>query len=104
MTRLDQLYQLRARVDAQIAAEVDRLEVAAADARARQRRAKRNRAPVAECGTDSGYYRHRRTLGEDACDECKHAHTKAETLRLKRRRVSREERKKGLRLVQGEGA
>lgn len=32
--------------------------------------------PVAECGTDSGYGRHRR-LGEDACTACKNAHNEA---------------------------
>lgn len=29
--------------------------------------------PQAQCGTDSGYYRHRDS-GEDACDDCKKAH------------------------------
>jgi hypothetical protein len=29
---------------------------------------------VAGCGTDSGYKRHR-YLGEDACPQCKHAHS-----------------------------
>lgn len=104
MTRLGQLYALRARIDSQIEAEVRRLEVAAADAKARLRRAKRVRGAVAKCGTDSGYYRHRRTLGEPACDDCKHAHSQAETLRIKRRQVRRENAKRGLTLVQGESA
>lgn len=33
-----------------------------------------NHRPPAKCGTDAGYYRHRRILKEDACDECKLAH------------------------------
>lgn len=44
----------------------------------------RKRAPVAKCGTDSGYYRHRRA-GEDACAECRRAHTRV-TIDGKRRR------------------
>jgi len=41
----------------------------------RERRALRTtERPPAECGTDSGYYRHRRR-NEDACDACKAAHT-----------------------------
>lgn len=31
----------------------------------------------AKCGTDSGYYRHRRTLKEEPCDACKAAHAAA---------------------------
>lgn len=31
--------------------------------------------PPAECGTDGGYYRHRRQLNEPACDPCKAAHS-----------------------------
>lgn len=34
----------------------------------------RNNRPPAKCGTDAGYYRHRRILKEDPCDECKEAH------------------------------
>lgn len=42
--------------------------------------------PPAECGTDSGYYRHLRTTNTPACDPCLAAHadatarTKATTL------------------------
>lgn len=36
----------------------------------------RQRPRVAQCGTDSGYYRHRRN-DEDACGPCLEAHTKA---------------------------
>lgn len=30
--------------------------------------------PPAKCGTDSGYYRHMRTLKEPPCDACAEAH------------------------------
>lgn len=30
----------------------------------------------AVCGTESGYQRHRKQLGEPACDECKAAHSR----------------------------
>ena len=38
-------------------------------------------AHPAKCGTDAGYYRHRRKLREDACSDCKAAHTSAERRR-----------------------
>jgi Transcription factor WhiB len=46
------------------------------------RRAKvtRQRKATAECGTDSGYYRHHR-FGEPACDACTAAHAHKERLR-----------------------
>ena len=34
------------------------------------------RPTVAKCGTDSGYYRHRRA-DEEACSACREAHTRA---------------------------
>lgn len=40
------------------------------------RQGPRKRASVARCGTDAGYYRHRRH-GEDACAACRAAHSKA---------------------------
>lgn len=40
-----------------------------------------------ECGTDPGYYRHRRD-GSDACDPCKDAHNQAERARIVRRRMA----------------
>ncbi len=83
MTRLDQLYTLRAKIDHQIATEVGRLEVAAKAHR--ERLAGLDRAGWAECGTDGGYYRHRRTLSEPACSDCKRAHTRAERERAVRR-------------------
>ena len=88
MTRLDQLYTLRAKIDHQIATEVGRME-AAAEAQ-RERLAGLNRRGWAECGTDGGYYRHRRTLSEDACSACKRAHSRAELDRVERRAAIRE--------------
>jgi hypothetical protein len=38
-------------------------------------RPERTRALKATCGTDAGYYRHRRTLGEAACEACREAHS-----------------------------
>ncbi len=49
------------------------------------------RAPVAECGTESGYYRHRR-LNEPTCAACKAAHTAAEAdrqVKANRQRVAK---------------
>lgn len=85
MTKLDQLYDLRARVDAAIAAEVKRLENEARRERQRLARLRRSAKAGAKCGTDGGYYRHRRTLREDACDPCKKAHREAEAQRKSRR-------------------
>lgn len=41
----------------------------------------------AVCGTDSGYYKHRR-LGEQACGACTAAHTDANTRRVARQKVT----------------
>lgn len=38
----------------------------------------------ARCGTDGGYYRHTRTLGEPACVACRGAHARAELDRKER--------------------
>lgn len=40
----------------------------------------------AECGTDSGYFRHRR-YGEPICGDCREAHSVAESRRYVRRRM-----------------
>ena len=42
--------------------------------------------PPARCGTDAGYYRHRRTLKEQACPACCQAHADATRLRAAARR------------------
>jgi WhiB family transcriptional regulator, redox-sensing transcriptional regulator len=46
----------------------------------RRARMTRQRKATAECGTDSGYYRHHR-YGEPACDACTTAHAHKERLR-----------------------
>lgn len=64
------------------------LSVTLVQSRQRARAPKiRNDSRVAECGTDSGYYRHIRTLKEEACMACKGAHTTAENARSANRRV-----------------
>ncbi len=88
MTRLDQLYTLRAKIDHQIATEVGRME---AEAKAQRDRLRRHRrASRVECGTDSGYYRHRRTLAEPACEDCLRAHRQAERDRARRAKLKTE--------------
>jgi hypothetical protein len=42
--------------------------------------------PPAKCGTDAGYYRHRKVLGEPACEDCKAAHNDATKRRNARAR------------------
>lgn len=74
--RLLGLYKLRAQVDYEIA----QLEA--------QRIGIRPKAPVAKCGTDGGYYRHRRTLKEAPCDACRAAHSKATREREQRKKVA----------------
>lgn len=74
MTRLDDLLELRRRVDAEIAAELRT-----------QNTPKRTRRNAAECGTESGHKRHRRA-GETPCDACKAAHSLANCEREARRR------------------
>lgn len=88
--RLVELHQLRDKIDLEISA-LERAIVRAQHARvqaveqgARIRRTRRQ--AVAQCGTPSGYYRHRRTLREPACEECKIAHRVAEAMRVQKRR------------------
>ena len=73
------LLELRARIDARIKAAEQMLN-AKAQTPAGMRGA-------AQCGTDSGYYRHRRTLHEPACDACRMAHAAAEKQRRNRARI-----------------
>jgi len=87
---IERLYAMRRSINQEIArieAEID------ADIRA-MRRAKEaaavasvsvDRRTIAACGTDGGYYRHIRTLDEDACEACKLAHRVAERERSARR-------------------
>jgi hypothetical protein len=41
-----------------------------------------------QCGTESGYYRHRRLARETPCAACKAAHTAAARRRLNRRQLT----------------
>lgn len=60
--RLAKLLDLRARVELEIAAILDKPT--------------RRRRVNSPCGTDSGYYRHRRNQ-EPTCELCRRAHTLA---------------------------
>ena len=73
--RLMRLYDLRAKVEA----EIKRVE-------SLRRRRPRPKQKVAACGTDGGYYRHVRTTKTPTCDDCKAAHSAYETGRAQRRR------------------
>jgi WhiB family redox-sensing transcriptional regulator len=53
-----------------------------------RREPKRARAAIAACGTDSGYFRHRR-LGQTPCDACKAAHTAVSVTNDKKARQQR---------------
>lgn len=70
--RLVHLYDLSAKITAEIAL-IERSILAA-----------RRRANGAKCGTDSGYYRHRRH-GAPTCAACKAAHAAATRDRATRR-------------------
>lgn len=76
---LDNLYALRRKVEQ---------EIAAVETRIREQRSRRPRSIVAECGTDGGYYRHRRTVGEAACADCKRAHRDYERERARRAKAA----------------
>jgi hypothetical protein len=80
--RLMSLYQLRAKV----AAEIRSLEAAMEH----ERQAIADALEAAErrplCGTDSGYHHHRRVQKEPACGACKRAHAAYETGRALRQR------------------
>lgn len=89
--RLVELHLLRDRIEDEIqAAEEAIARFEAVERRAIEEglraRPRRNRR-VARCGTPSGYYRHRRTLNEPACDACRAAHRVAEALRVQRRQA-----------------
>ena len=88
--RLVELHKLRDQLDMEIRgleAAMVRAALAAEKARALNIKRRRNRKrKIAECGTPSGYYRHRRTPGEPACDACKMAHRVAEQIRVEKQR------------------
>jgi hypothetical protein len=85
VNRLQDLLNLRNRVDNEIRAEQARL------ARVSELSARMDpvdpEEPVrdADCGTESGHKRHRR-LNERPCDDCRLAHNAAERDRQQRRR------------------
>lgn len=88
--RLIHLYQVRAQVleeihELEAAVEREATALRKAKVAAAGRGVRISRVPVAECGTDGGYFRHRRTLKEDACPACKLAHRMAERDRAERR-------------------
>jgi hypothetical protein len=99
--RIEELLRLRNRIDAEIE-QIEHEIVLEMEATKRAKAAARRasvpirRRPLAVCGTDTGYYRHRRTLQEPACDACKLAHrvyeaerrTRREEDELSRRRAS----------------
>lgn len=83
--RLIHLYHLQSAVTAEIA-DLERAARREAEA-VRRARESALAAGVklgrndAKCGTDSGYYRHRRKFNEAACEPCKLAHRVAERAR-----------------------
>lgn len=56
----------------------------------REPRERKANAAVAECGTEGGYFRHRRTTKTPVCDPCREARNKAEVERVAARRAERE--------------
>lgn len=91
--RIEKLYRILSQVNAEIAViEAELRDELAATSRAKTQAAKasartRNRK-IAQCGTPTGYYRHRRTLSEPACDACKLAHNLAEAERVARKKAT----------------
>lgn len=81
--RQDRLRVLRARRD-QLDALIRRLEEA-------ERQDGDGPRPVAQCGTETGYDRHRR-LGEEADEACKNAKREAERARYTHRKAQRQAR------------
>jgi hypothetical protein len=75
--RLMELMQERARIEIAITTELERLIAAV-----------RGSGGLPGCGTDSGYYHHRRQLHEPACPACKLAHAYANAARTRRREAS----------------
>jgi len=91
--RIEALLNLKEKIEAEIAqianeirGESEALGRARAAARAADVSIPRRRKAL--CGTDGGYYRHRRTLKEAACEACKLAHRVAEAERVSRREVA----------------
>lgn len=53
----------------------------------------------AKCGTNSGYYRHVRTLNEDACDACKDAHSRYQSQHQSRANERRRQQRRDRRIA-----
>lgn len=88
--RVEKLYALKRQVESEIKMieqeidqEIHAMKRARKAAAAKQIVVPRKR--IALCGTDGGYFRHRRTLKEDACEACKLAHRVAEQIRRQNR-------------------
>lgn len=88
--RFVKLQTLRKNIDTELLVLTDEIENIGSTPAARRR----SRYDVPECGTESGYHRHRR-LGE-SCEECKQAHRDHERVAAARRKLRRlAERSKG---------
>ena len=81
--RIDELVALRKRIDTELAVLVDEIEHVEVPSIHRRR----SRLQTPDCGTESGYQRHRHR-GE-SCDDCKAAHAEHERLKSARRRLAR---------------
>lgn len=88
LARVAKLRNLQAAIDAELANLVAAAALVSVNERARLRRESRANWGSAKCGTDGGYYRHRRSLREDPCDDCRAAHAAAEKARSQRKRES----------------
>lgn len=79
--RIDDLLALKARIDDELLVLAD--EAANIDVPGTMRR--RPRSVVPECGTESGYQRHR--ARKETCDDCKAAHAAHERVKAAQRRL-----------------
>lgn len=73
--RVLQLLELRRRIDGELALL------------ASQPAPRKSTRSEPSCGTESGYYHHRRITKTDACPACKAAHTAADRARYARRKA-----------------
>ena len=68
-------------------AHYKRREAACEPCKLAARLKKRNKA-VAECGTDSGYHRHKRVTKTEPCGPCRTAHAELERRRAERKKAA----------------
>lgn len=80
--RMEALTDLRKRVDDELLVLADEAMTAQIPGQTR-----RSKLVIPDCGTETGYQRHR-TKGEN-CDECKAAHAAHERVKAARRRLAR---------------